>query len=582
MLVEALVDRLKAQLNTIYGGIIEEQEQLDWLQRFLVTMGLSQDQMPPEAHRNIWSEKDIALITYGDSILSEGAAPLQVLESFLSGYLKSVISWVHILPFHPWTSDDGFAVMDYSSVNEALGDWCDITSLSQSYKVMADVVLNHCSSRSAWFENFRQGLHPGADYFYVPEQDFDTSKVVRPRTSPLLVPVETSSGERSVWCTFSADQVDFDFRNPAVLNEFLGIIRQQLDAGVRVFRLDAVAFVWKASGTTCVNQSQTHAIVRLLRTMIECAAPEAVLITETNLPNRENLSYFGNANQAHAVYNFSLPPLLLDCLLSGNSRYLSQWMMSMPPAQDGTTYFNFIASHDGIGLRPAEGLLSEAEIERLIDTMASFGGLVSYRETDGDRKPYEINIALRDALTGTYEGVDDLGIQRFLCAHAVMLGLEGIPAFYIHSLIGTRNDHERVNHTGRNRSINRHQWGLDKLEQVLQDEDSEHATVLRKLSFLIALRQRQPAFHPNATQFTLRLATELFGFWRQSQDRRQSIFCVYNVSSAPQTLPLAELNLILTDEWYDLISGTRLSDASAEMTLSPYQVLWISNQYLGF
>ena len=580
MLVEALVDRLKAQLHTIYGGVIEEEEQQNWLQRFLNTMGLSQDHIPPKAHRNIWSEKDIAVITYGDSILSEGEAPLRVLGGFLSGYLKSVISWVHILPFHPWTSDDGFAVMDYSSVNEALGDWSDITSLSQSYKVMADVVLNHCSSRSAWFENFRQGLHPGADYFYVPEQDFDTSKVVRPRTSPLLVPVETSSGERPVWCTFSADQVDFDFRNPAVLNEFLGIIRQQLDAGVRVFRLDAVAFVWKASGTTCVNQAQTHAIVRLLRTMIECAAPEAVLITETNLPNRENLSYFGNANQAHAVYNFSLPPLLLDCLLSGNSRYLSQWMMSMPPAQDGTTYFNFIASHDGIGLRPAEGLLSEAEIECLIDTMTSFGGLVSYRETDGDRKPYEINIALRDALTGTYEGADDLGVQRFMCAHAVMLGLEGIPAFYIHSLIGTRNDHERVNHTGRNRSINRHQWGLDRLEQALEDVNSEHAKVLRELSSLIALRQRQPAFHPNATQFTLRLATELFGFWRQSQDRRQSIFCVYNVSSTPQTLPLAELNLILTDEWYDLVSGTRLSDASAEMTLSPYQVLWISNQHL--
>ena len=578
MLVEALVDRLKPQLYTIYGGLVEEERQQAWLQRFLVTMGLSPDQTGPEAHRNIWSEKDIALITYGDSILAEGEAPLQVLGDFMSAYLKSVISWVHILPFHPWTSDDGFAVMDYSSVNEALGDWGDITSLSQRYKVMADVVLNHCSSRSAWFENFRQGLHPGADYFFVPEQNFDTSKVVRPRTSSLLMPVETANGERSVWCTFSADQVDFDFRNPAVLNEFLGIIRQQLDAGVRIFRLDAVAFVWKASGTTCVNQPETHAIVRLLRTMIECAAPDAVLITETNLPNRENLSYFGNANQAHAVYNFSLPPLLLDCLLSGNSRYLSQWMMSMPPAQDGTTYFNFIASHDGIGLRPAEGLLSEAEIDRLIDTTTSFGGLVSYRETGGKRKPYEINIALRDALAGTYEGVDELGIQRFLCAHAVMLGLEGIPAFYIHSLLGTRNDHERVEHTGRNRSINRHQLALDELEKALEDRDSEHSTVLRQLSSLIALRQQQRAFHPNATQFTLRLATELFGFWRQSQDRRQSIFCVYNVSSKPQTLMLSELNLILTDEWYDLVSGTRLSDASAEMTLCPYQILWISNQ----
>lgn len=578
MMVESLSDRLSGQLATIYADILTEHEQQRWLGQFLETMRLPANHVPPPAHRNLWSSQDIALITYGDSVVTEGTAPLQVLGEVIARYFTSIITWVHVLPFHPWTSDDGFAVMDYSSVNESLGDWGDITALSESYRVMADVVLNHCSSRSAWFENFRQGCDPGAHYFYVPESDFDTSSVVRPRTSPLLMPIDTVNGQRLVWCTFSADQVDFDFRNPAVLEEFLRIIRQQLDAGVRLFRLDAVAFIWKASGTTCVNQPQTHAIVRLLRTLVECAEPQAVLITETNLPNRENLSYFGNANEAHAVYNFSLPPLLLDCLLSGNSRYLSQWMMSMPPAQDGTTYFNFIASHDGIGLRPAEGLLTEAEIDRLIHTMESFGGLVSYRETlMGDRKPYEINIALRDALGGTYAGADEYGLERFLCAHAVMLGLEGIPAFYIHSLLGTRNDHERVKHTGRNRSINRHQWDLNHLASRLGDCQSEQSMVLDQLSALIGLRQRQPAFHPNATQFTLRLKPELFGFWRQSPDRRQSIFCVYNISCQPQSLLLSELNLILTDDWHDLVTGQRLSDVSSETLLGPYQVLWITN-----
>jgi len=371
---------------------------------------------------------------------------------------------VHILPFHPWTSDDGFAVLDYSSVNESLGDWPDLTRIAVDYRLMADLVLNHCSSRSFWFENFRRGIHPGADYFFVPPDNFDASQVVRPRTSALLETVLTDEGSQAVWCTFSADQVDFDFQNPAVVEEFSSIIRQLLDAGVRIFRLDAVAFLWKISGSSCINLPQTHEVVRLFRTLIECAQSDAIVITETNVPNTENLSYFGQADEAHAIYNFSLPPLLIHGLLTGSSQYLRAWMMSMPPAEEGTTYFNFIASHDGIGLRPAEGLLGQSELEQMVIALEGFGGLISRRQVDeGESRPYEVNIALIDALSGTVNGADDLGIERFVCAHAIMLGLEGIPAFYLHSLLGTCNDMERVLHTGHNRSINRHQWPLHEL-----------------------------------------------------------------------------------------------------------------------
>jgi len=570
--------RLLEHLIAVYGDVYDSDSIEGWAARILQAAQLCPDSLPPEAHRNLWSEADVAVITYGDSIITDGELPLKTLHRFLTQQLGSLVSWVHILPFHPWTSDDGFAVLDYSSVNEALGSWSDITRLGIDYRLMADLVLNHCSSRSAWFDNFRRGEEPGADYFFVPAADFDVSNVVRPRTSPLLNAVLTDTGEQSVWCTFSADQVDFNFANPAVVVEFVSIIRQLLDAGVRVFRLDAVAFLWKESGTTCMNLPQTHELIRLFRLVIECAQADAIVITETNVPNRENLSYFGNANEAHGIYNFSLPPLLLHALVNGSSRYLSTWMMSMPPAQDGTVYFNFIASHDGIGLRPVEGLLEQAEVDALLATMERFGGRISWRETsEGQSKPYEINIALIDALKGTTQGPDQFGFERFLCAHAIMLGLEGVPAFYIHSLLGTENDLDRLAHTSHNRSINRHQWDAEQLGEALADQDSSHHRVLAALKHLIALRKEQAAFHPNATQFTLHLGDSLFGFWRQSLDRRQSLFCVHNLTAVAQQLPLSRLNLVVNHSWRELITDTTLEEDRVEWTLAPYQTLWITN-----
>jgi sucrose phosphorylase len=394
-----------------------------------------------------------------------------------------------------------------------------------------------------------------------------------------LNPVETANGIQYVWCTFSNDQVDLNFKNPDVLVEFIQIIRFYLDNGVKVFRLDAIAFLWKIEGTSCLNLDQTHEIVRLFRTIIERIQPEAIIITETNIPNQENLSYFGNANEAHCVYNFSLPPLLLNTFLTGSCRYLKQWMMSMPPAQLGTAYFNFIASHDGIGLRPAKGLLSHDEINTLTETMQSFGGEISWRTgKDGTERPYEVNITLFDALQGTVNGKDQYGEVRFLCAHTIMLALEGIPAFYIHSLLATENDHERYAKTGRKRSINRTQWDINDIDQRLSDQSTHHARINKKLKQIIQVRKKQKAFHPNATQFTLHLGDHIFGFWRQSMDRSQSVFSISNITHQPQQLSLLDINLISTEIWIDLLTGEKIHGIDGKIHLEPYQSVWISNQ----
>lgn len=548
-------------------------------------MRLSADTPTPEPYTNNWNEKDVIAISYANSIMANqdnhpGKKPLRALEDFFDKYSEKTINSIHLLPFFPYTSDDGFAVADYTRVRPELGSWEDITDLSSRYRIMGDVVINHCSSEHQWYKNFLDSKHPGKDYIFTADKDANIQQVTRPRTTPLLQAVETSEGEKFVWCTFSHDQVDLNFSNPEVLKEFVKIIRLYLDRGISIFRLDAVAFLWKIPGTPCLNLFQTHEIVRLLRTLIEHAQHDAIIITETNIPNIENLSYFGNANEAHCIYNFSLPPLLLYTLVFGNSHYLKLWLMSMPPARNGTAYFNFIASHDGIGLRPTQDILSDQEVDSMIALMENFGGKVSYRALEnGENRPYEINIALFDAMQGTIHGRDDLQIDRFICAHAIMFALEGIPGIYIHSLLGTHNDYAKIEQTGHARSINRHLWDYDNLVAELENPESSHSKVFSRIKSLLKLRIQQKAFHPNATQFTLHLGDDVVGFWRQSSDREHSIFCISNITATPIEIPINQVNLVFTDKWQDLISGKSYGTPNTTLQLAPYQTVWISNKF---
>ncbi len=570
-----LEQRLIGHLQVLYP----QMDAGELARKCLTTFNLEPNTESPKPHRNLWNQSDIMLITYADTLREKGKAPLETLNRFLKNRLSESISVVHLLPFFPYSSDDGFSVIDYTSVNPSSGQWEDVTEIAKRFKVMGDLVINHCSSRSMWFENYKSDQSPGKGYFYEAAPEADLSHVVRPRTSPLLREVQTKEGIKYVWCTFSHDQVDMNFENPDVLLEFLSIIRLYLEKGIRWFRLDAVAFLWKSPGTSCINLPNTHEMIRLLRLLIEHWAPSAVIITETNIPNQENLTYFGNANEAHLIYNFSLPPLLINTLVTGNCAHLKSWLMRMPPAQQGTTYLNFVASHDGVGLRPTEGLLSEWELDSLITTMKKFGGKVSSRTTpEGEAKPYEINISLWDALSGSVQaGPDQWQFARFVCAAGIQMALEGVPAFYIHSLLGTENDYDRVENTGQFRSINRHIWDMEKLDEELNTE-THHQKVFNAMTRLAKIRRAQPAFHPNATQYIMHMGDNLFAFWRQSLGRQQSLFAIFNVTSEPQSFNLSELNLIATDDWTDLLTDQVYEDRLSQVTLMPYQFLWLANK----
>ncbi|MEL6409921.1 MAG: sugar phosphorylase [Pseudomonadota bacterium] len=528
----------------------------------------------------LWSERDGLLITYGDTLLDGQHKPLDLLQDFLARYIDGFLNGVHILPFFPFSSDDGFAVTDYCAVNPQLGEWSDIARIADRFHLMSDLVLNHVSSQGNWFNEYRQGNAPYDQFFYEGNPDDDLSDVVRPRTTPLLQKVETRYGDRHVWCTFSHDQIDLNFENPEVLLEMLRIIRMHINNGVRILRLDAVAFIWKKPGTTCIHLSETHAIVQLLRLLCDFTFETVVLLTETNVPRAENLSYFGNRNEAHAVYNFPLPPLILHAMQSGTARYLHDWQASMPPAQLGCAYLNFTASHDGIGMRPVEGLLPPEERDRMIATALDAGALVSMRALpNGTEAPYELNCSLFDVMRRTFKSVDDHHIDRFLCSQTIPMSLEGIPAIYIHSLLATPADHEAVTRRGMNRAINRHRWRYPDLLARLKDPTTDQHRVLKTVSERFKIRARQPAFHPNATQFTLRLDHRLFGVWRQSLDRDQSIFAIHNVSDETVLVSPSEINLIMDDAWMDILSSDKVNVTDPSITFAPYQCRWITNRF---
>jgi sucrose phosphorylase len=514
-----------------------------------------------------WSEQDIILITYGDSIREKSGSPLDALHKFLVNYLDNLFSIVHILPFTPYSSDDGFSVIDYRKVNPDLGTWEDIQTLAKQSRVMGDLVINHVSSKSEWFQNFLLGKSPGFDFFIEIDPSQDLSAVVRPRSLPLLTKFKTKYGDKYLWTTFSADQIDLNFRNPSLLLEMIDIVLEYILRGISVIRLDAIAFLFKKPGTSCVHLPETHEFVKLLRTILQFIDASILLITETNVPNRENLSYFGANDEAHLVYNFSLPPLLLHCLFTSDSTYINNWASEIPELSDQNTFLNFTASHDGIGVRPLEGILPKEQFEQLIEGIKKSGGLISTRRTtDGKDIPYELNITYFDALKQTIDGSDDFQVERFLCSQTVLLSMKGIPALYINSLLGASNYTEGIELSGMSRTINRQKWNLDDLIEKLNG-DSSQSKVFKSLKELIRIRKNIPEFHPDANQQIITDNRFLFVIKRDYG----KLISVSNITKHEQIIDKKGLFGGKT-ELNDLISNTRFTELEV---LKPYQTIWV-------
>ncbi len=566
-------DLINSKLRKIYNGNYNNSE-LTYFSNDIVER-IKKSNSKKNSRRNFkLSEKTSLLICYGDSVLgTKNNKSIIEFKKFYIKFLNKYFNTVHFLPFYPSSSDSGFAVKDHYKIDPKLGNWSDIKNFSKKSFIMADLVINHASSRGLWFKNYLRNKSPGKNYFFTINKKFNSSNVVRPREHRLLKKVNIFKKNQYLWRTFSNDQIDLNFKNPKVLIRFIKIIINLINHGVNIFRLDAIAYLWKESGSKCINLRQTHEIVKILRIVCNNLNYPAIIVTETNLPEKENISYFGKNDEANWIYNFSLPPLLVHSLLFEDSRNITTWSKELPQNRIGNSYLNFIASHDGIGMRPVEGILKKNAIDKMFKRLKKNGGEFSFRKVRGkSKKVYEANITLFNAFQKT--DADPKGryhFERYLCAHAIMISFEGVPAIYFNSMFGTANDVNKYIISNNKRDLNRYKWSSERLNKLLKNKSSKQYLFYEEISNLLNIKKRNKAFHPNAFRKTLDLGPKIFAFKRISLDKKQSIICISNISSKSQKTKIPSNKKTLKE----LIVGTTINDNI--ITLDPFQTVWLSN-----
>jgi len=519
-----------------------------------------------------FSQEDVVLIAYGDSLKSAGEPPLAALHEFAGRYLKNAFSCIHFLPFFPYSSDDGFSVMDFFEIDPDLGTWKEVAAIGQDFDLMFDYVVNHFSSKGQWFKNYLYSQKGFEKFAIEVDPSTDLSMVTRPRSLPLLSEYKKTNDQTvHLWTTFSADQIDFNFKSLDVLEKMIDVLLFYAAQGASILRLDAIAYLWKEIGTSCIHLPQTHDMVKLFRAVLDLVAPHVIILTETNVPHAENISYFGDGrDEAQMVYNFTLPPLLFYSFVKEDTTKLSEWAASLHLESEHNTFFNFTASHDGIGVRPLEGILDPAEIDGLIDIVKANNGQVSYKKNpDGSQSPYELNITYADAILADKSSSR---AEKFLASQAIQYALPGVPATYIHSLLGSRNWVEGVRQTGRARTVNREKLQLEKLISELNDPQSFRARVFFPYLNLIRIRKKQSAFHPNAGFEILQLDPRVFAIKRTSPE--QTIYALTNISSRPVSLSLPETES--SGQTTDLISSNPINTEA--INLDPYQYMWLAEK----
>jgi len=520
----------------------------------------------------IFSEQDVILICYADHIQEDGIKTFQTMEKFLSEFVQGVINKVHFLPFYPWSSDDGFSVKDYYKVNKPYGGWQDLKPMSAVFGFMFDCVANHMSAQSQWFKKFLAGDEKYEDYFIAfSEEEYEKNKekfakVFRPRQQPLLTPFKTSAGKKYVWTTFSEDQVDLDFSSPEVFLEMVRILLFYVANGAEAIRLDAIAYAWKKLGTNCFDLPKAHTFVQAMREIFNEVAPHVWIITETVLPHKENVKYFGNGrNEAHLVYHFQLETLLLHTMLTGDTAVATEWLKDVRPRGDETGFLNLSVSHDGIHTIPAMGILNKEQMEAIADDCAAKGGKVLERDAGGgETEIYEMNITYPSAVGK---------VKKYLASQSIQIALQGVPLIYLNNFIGADNWQEGVKKLGYGRAINRQKFNYQALREELNDPNSRKHKIYHGYVKLLKARINEPLFSPLACQEILSLDKRVMAI--QRFNNADKLLALTNVSDKELKLDSGAIRKILDKATVkDIISKKSIS-LTKELILKPYQVLWL-------
>ena len=512
---------------------------------------------------------DCWIISYPDHISGHQGPPLEILDGFVQRRLKPLVTGVHILPCFPSSSDEGFSVMDYVEIDEQYGTWADIDRIASHGDMMLDAVVNHASTQGEWFQQWKDGAQPFDGFFRTEDPSADITGVVRARQHPLLTKFDTDQGEQWVWTTFSADQADLDYRNPEVALAMANVVLTYAQHGATTIRLDAVGFLWKEAGTPSIHLENTHRIVQLLRATLDATYPDVLLVTETNVPHAENISYLGDGSvrEADMVYQFPLPPLTLHAFATGDASALKTWLGTIDEIPASTTYFNFLASHDGVGLRPLEGLVVESEVQVLVQGCLDNGGLVTCRnDDDGTPVAYELNGTWFDLIRGTSVGAEAL--QRHISSHGLMLALRGEPAIYMQALLAEENAVDLAATTSEPRSMNRRRFTIDNIDRCLADPDSNASISLASLVEMLRWRGESDAFFPISAQRILTTSPRIVGIERIAPSG--TIARVY-VNVSEETEEIAA-------EGFSDIRGFNISENPGRLELGAYGIVWMTSQ----
>ncbi len=579
---EKKLDRLKLHelLKTIYSNNTTEEINFISNQLLQTLDDFSEKSSYEEiSDKEKWNESHSVLITYADSIYKNGEATLITLRDLLSKHFGSLSKVVHILPFLKSTSDGGFAVSSYDSLEEKFGGWDDLKSISKNHVLMADLVLNHVSSSHIWVQQFIKSQEPGMSNVFSPNQTLDWSNVVRPRSSSLFSQVNTEDGPKHVWTTFGPDQIDLNWHNPKITFEFLNLIINYLSNGIKWLRLDAVGFIWKESGTTCLHLPKAHSIVKVLRILLNNLKEDGVLITETNVPQKENLSYLIPDDEAHMAYNFPLPPLLLEAIITSRADILNSWISDWPILPKNTTLFNFTASHDGVGLRALEGLMNEQRIKDLLINCEKRGGLVSHRRlSNGEDKPYELNISWWSAMEDSSRDNHRFQFERFILTQLLVMALKGVPAFYLPALLASENDIKSFSMTGQRRDLNREKFKFENLLSIFNNPESNANKNLKYLRKAMDVRAQSKQFHPCSEMKCLSKGRSDIVVIKRDKGP-ESVFAIHNMTENKINYQLNDNDLpeLINNNFNmrDFLTSNKYNWKN--ISLDPFQVLWLGS-----
>lgn len=574
------------------------------------------------------SQKDMALICYADHVVSTEFSPIQTLGKVLKEYgISDKLPITHILPFYPWDTDRGFSVKDYYSVNPGYGTWEDIKELGTYTKLMFDFVANHASIENPLVQKALISDHISPEDSeckeYLPYKDFvisytednkpseeDLKQLSRPRNFPVLTKYrvvkndenrkvailgekkeeENVLGEGYVWTTFSRAklddgseetcQIDINYNNPNVFVESVKILLFYVEQSAKLVRLDAIGYIWKKIGSSSLHEPECHKILEALGSVLRIAAPEVITISEVNEPQVNAFTYIGNKEhpEADLAYQFSHFPLAVHAVLTEQSNFYQEWLktISVFGAHQFTTV---LGSHDGIGMKPARGLLPEEELERLCKILVEeHQGKPNFAVLPGGKKIiYEVCATPWCIINNPHTNENfDTQLQRYLAVTAMGLCIPGIPAIYWNGLFGMKN-YLPEGGLDENRTVNREIFDYIALKDLLDNETSEIHRCFQAVKYLLATRAKEQAFHPH-TKLTpvVNDSSQVVSCLLDYAAENSQILAVTNVAKQQCKITLDSKDLPTNTSWIDLLSGNQYTIPNIE--LNAYQVCWLKQQ----